>query len=400
MWRDQKFRKHRDLHLNLRSVFSSLRASSARAVCSREGLTVSGRPGLGRQRVVVARSLVRVRQLALPADLALSDQWGALRAQALAWQPFDNSHCVFGIKNGRGLILAWDATAVAGQLVGQDLRAERIEWVPEPLLCAAPANPELRLLRGLDGHEGQYWEEGFLRASRWWPDLPNESEWLDFARSSGAASGLEAWDTCPAPTELALAESAWIAVRNPGQQADQNLRAERWLVGGAALALLFATMPVLREHLSLQQVDRAQQERLTGLRSSTASVAALQSDALAALRDVDLLVKDLTSAPALDVLRYLAEYLPKEGVILREVDLEGRKLKLTFELGAGVSRSSLVERMQAGGWFETVSEQQGGLQPGWVSYQVLLGARVPAAASRDRAASAGMPSVAGAGGRP
>jgi len=42
-----------------------------------------------------------------------------------------------------------------------------------------------RLVECLKGYEGQLWHENNLIASRWWPKLPTEAEWLGFLRASG-----------------------------------------------------------------------------------------------------------------------------------------------------------------------------------------------------------------------
>ena len=320
----------------------------------------------------------------------LADQWGALRAQSLAWQPFERGALSFALQGDSGLMMAWDASALEEQLTAQGLALDKIELIPEPALCKPPEADGLRLLQLDDGFEGQFWQANFLKSSRWWPELPGTEEWLDFARASGASPGGEGWDECPSPQVPELLDKPWLALRRPGQQLDQVQRAERWLIGGAGLALLFASMPLVREHWELYTAERVQQERLAALKATTAPIARLQDQARQSQIAAEQLVSDLRGIQPFDVFRYLSEHLPKEGVLLRELDLEGRKLRLVFELAPGVSRSSLVERMQAGAWFKTVAEQQGAPQLNWVAYQVELGDAPPlVAAAASQAASGG-----------
>lgn len=383
--------------MNLLSVLSSLQFSNARGVCDRSGLSLKGRPGLGALRVVVARSLLRIRYQPLPAALSANDRWGALRAQALAWQPFERTEVRYVLGTQGGLLLAWDASLTASLVAQQGLSPDKIEWIPEPML--QPAAPEacLRLVAGLDGFEGQHWEEGFLRASRWWAELPGERDWLDFARATAAQ--VHGADERLEPQELPLQPATWASFRGPHQRASQSLRAERWIVGGVGLVLVAASMPVLREYLALRQADQEVVAKLAELQEATRPVTKLREVAMAERLAAETLIAETAAVQPLDVLRYLSEFLPKEGVLLKEMDLNGRALRLTFELGAGVSRSTLVERMQAGRWFEAVSELPPGSQLNWISYQVTLGAASPVPVESPPS-SPQVPSVGASGAKP
>ena len=53
---------------------------------------------------------------------------------------------------------------------------------PEGLLHAAGTDG-LRLVRCIEGVEGQCWAAGHLRASRWWRDEPSDTDWQAFCRA-------------------------------------------------------------------------------------------------------------------------------------------------------------------------------------------------------------------------
>ncbi|TKS52808.1 hypothetical protein E4582_11245 [Luteimonas yindakuii] len=64
-------------------------------------------------------------------------------------------------------------------------------WTPESLLRPAPALDGVRLLRLVDGFEGQYWRDGVLRASRWWGEPPRADAWGRFLRGCGLPAGTD-----------------------------------------------------------------------------------------------------------------------------------------------------------------------------------------------------------------
>lgn len=106
-------------------------------------------------------------------------------------------------------------------------------WVPESLLRPPPPGNGLRLLRLAEGLEGQYWRDGDLQASQWWPDVPGTAAWQRFVR----ACGLPAADAVPEPEATAWSE-AWADTRRIMPASPAML--ERWAWRGVAVALALA----------------------------------------------------------------------------------------------------------------------------------------------------------------
>lgn len=377
--------------MNLHSVFPQWRKSRVDAVLTRAGLQLQSRPRFGRIRVLVARSLLRVRQQALRLDLSGADRVGALRAQALAWQPFERSEVRLGVVDTDGLLLGWDIEAAAAAAASAGLNPADVDWLAEP--AWQTAGDGFRLLAGADGFEGQFWQKRFLLASRWWPERPNESDWSDFVRTTPGAGLTEGM---PAPESIEFPPRPWLALHGLEMVGNQALRAERWLVGAGSLLLIAATAGVGREASEGWRQRSTLQSQLEELKLATKPALMNRERAQQAGERVQRMAGEMMGVQPLDVLRYLAEHLPKDGVTLRELDLEGRTLRLSFEIQPGISRSVLVERLQGGGWFGTVSEQQGALQANWISYVVTLAADQPPVVSQ----AAEPASAVGAGGKP
>lgn len=273
-------------------------------------------------------------------------------------------------------MIAWDELQATRALQEAGVAEESAIWVPELLLAPPEAADEVRLLEGLDGFEAQAWQSGVLIQSRWWPASPDAKAWAEFSRLLPDA--LPGADLRPEPRALAAAVSgAWIQLRSPDDDGAQTRRLERWVLAGLGLALVVGSVPVLRDQWSLRQQRQELKDRLAQQRADQAPALARQQRALGLLQELKVLERDLRGPQPLQVLAHLAEVLPTEGVLLREMDLEGRRLRLVFELNPGVSRGTLVARLQRGAWFAEVLEQPAVPRPGWVAYQVQLGADMP-----------------------
>lgn len=88
----------------------------------------------------------------------------------------------------------------------QPLEAD-FAWTPESLLRPAPPSDGVRLLRLVEGCEGQHWRDGTLRASRWWAQPPGADAWGRFLRGCGLA----AEGRVPAPEDPGWAGTPWAS---------------------------------------------------------------------------------------------------------------------------------------------------------------------------------------------
>lgn len=134
--------------------------------------------------------------------------------------------------------LAWEGgVAHAWIWASPDPRAGEGDaaWIPETLLRAPPAADGPRLLLQMRGVEGQLWEQGRLRSSRWWPQPPQADAWRRFLRAGGL--GPEATEEPPPPEALAWSAEPWGDRHRglPGSPA--ALERLAWTAGLVLLAL-------------------------------------------------------------------------------------------------------------------------------------------------------------------
>ena len=131
--------------------------------------------------------------------------------------------------------------------------AQTRRWVPESLLRPAPANDGPRLLRQVEGYEGQFWRDGTLQASQWWATVPSADAWGRFVRSCGLSPGALG---VPEPESVAWGEP-WGDGRDRLPASPDAL--ERWawhgVLGAIALALGWQFAADVRWGLAQASID-------------------------------------------------------------------------------------------------------------------------------------------------
>ncbi len=308
-------------------------------------------------------------------DLPVAEWSGALRSQLAAWQPFPESHWVVQLASGWAQVHAIPRDTVS------DL-APSVRCWPESTLHEPLLDQGVRLLAALEGFEGQVWAGGILRVSRWWPRLPSDEEWQAFVRASGLGGGAEV-------QRPAVETLAWrtplvspVALHQLGQGSMRPLQA---IASVALLALLALTGYATHDTWDAYQAHVSSAAEAEALRTQVEPVLKARERAAALQQDLAALLAPLTAAQPLEVLDHLSRRLPN-GVLLKEFDLQGLEVRLLLEAPADVSRSRLIEALEAGGWFTGVSEQTGS-RAGIVLQMTLASPRPPTASNTEAGVS-------------
>jgi hypothetical protein len=300
----------------------------------------------------------------------------ALRGQATAWSPFDESACVAAISGTHATLLAWDARAVREALTEAGA-ADDATVLPEPLLRAPLEAGGERVIAGKEGYEGQVWRAGNLQASRWWSALPSDNEWAAFARQEhlqGARPELSSVDWLMRP---------WIDAQDPQDVGGQWSRLESLAVGATALCLLGMTSAQLSTSWRLHKQSQSLASEIERVSSVGKPIVAARDRALSRLSEIEVLNRGMQSVQPIELLRHLSEVLPGKGVTLREVELTGAAVRLALELSPEVQRSGIVRDLQAGGWITEVTELRDASNRGLATFEMKLNSlRVPVATAK------------------
>ncbi len=321
----------------------------------------------------LARPLYRVREFDLAA-VPVADRRTALRNLVLAWAPFDVSAYRIGLRGDRGLAWAWDRAKVEDLLrqAGADVQAE---VVPEGLLHAAMDADGMRLVTCLEGLEFEVWRDRVTIVSRWWPQLPDATEWDALRR--GAPPALELPGEAPQVAEFAWLARPWLETHAQDDLAGRWTRLEAAAAGAGALVLVALTASQAGALFNVHRLSAARRAEIDRVRSEAGPVLVARDQALGAMAQLQSLAEDLTAPQPVEVLRYLARVLPPKGVILREFELNGTVLRLGLALDPEVQRSTVVKDLQSGGWLSGVRELGDAPGRGWVNFEMQLDAPSP-----------------------
>lgn len=336
--------------------------------------------------VAVARSRCRLRWFRL-SGVPAAERLGALRLQVQAWQPFDATDARLVLSGEDGLAIAWDAAALERDLASAGVPRDRIQCLPEPLLQPA-ADEGVRLIRSAEGFEAQRWQGGFLRASRWWAQPLTERDWHEFVHASGAEV---AWDApVPEPVSLGWAPTAWARHHALHPSADGADARERQLVllGGLGLSLVAGLMAHQLWDASRESAALTQQ--MADIKKTMQPTLAARDAALSAVAEVERLANWFAVPLPVDVLGHLHDTLSKSGVLIKDLELEGDKLRLGLQLGPNATRAGIVKDLQAGNWLVDVTEVRADNARGLLTMEMrLAGLRPPVSAAPAADGSAG-----------
>lgn len=334
--------------------------------------------------IVVARSRCRLRWFRL-AGIPANERLAALRLQVQAWRPFESTAARLALFGEDGFAIAWDGAAAQQQLVANGLTPQRCQFMPETLM--QPVGPDgLRLLRCAEGFEAQCWRDGFLRASRWWAYALTAQDWQEFVHASG--SGRDAGGALPEPQSAALT-GPWAKHYPLHATADGAEGLEQRVVFVAALALTLATGMVAHQLWGAHQQGQSLARQIVDVKAATEPVLTARDAAMAAVDEVDKLAAWFALPLPVDVIGYLNDTLGRSGVQVKNLDLEGDKLRLGLQLTPNATRAGIVKDLQSGGWFVDVSEVRADNARGLLTMEMrIVGLRPPAAGTGDATAAA------------
>lgn len=214
-------------------------------------LSVIERVGADDRAVRLSRGLCSFASVPLPegnrSNLALKAAILAHRSKS----PYDEPG-LFAIEKSQSvLIWVWDANLVAGVIAGSSLNGKALTFVPESALLEAADG--VRLVQALDGVEAQLWQASVLKASQWWPAVPDLPSLNLFLRGAGAALQ-------DASLEVVEPQMLASVPRDASRSSDGRLRSLGVLAAGivAVVAvgwLMFSVGQALRLY---QEIESAQ----------------------------------------------------------------------------------------------------------------------------------------------
>jgi hypothetical protein len=294
---------------------------------------------LGRKEWVLSRGLMRYLRIDLN-NVPANRRMAALTLELRLRKPYADTGSAVVWQGGWAGVFLWDAGKVDATLREQ-LPRHRPVILPESTLYAR-ATDGSRLLRVMDGFEGQYWLGGQLLASRWWPALPALAEWDGFGRDAGFAA-----TSVPAPESLPLLSKPWAKVVQVGEQSGQWNWMEPALYTALAASLVYGAVDYRLEASQLNDALKTTQDAADKARARAGKLVDARESAMASQDRAKRLLSVEQYVDPLTILAEMGEALPDQSVSIRGFEYQSGKLKVTLQsTSAPISGSQMVEALQ------------------------------------------------------
>lgn len=273
----------------------------------------------------------------------------ARRADALtikleAARPYPDANAWVGWQGGVAHVWFWSST----QLPKADY--SRGVFIPETVLH--PPTQGLRLVECLDGVEGQYWQEGQLTQSRWWPSLPSEKAWANFCRALGHFP-----EPLPTPVPTQWLKRPWA--RNVSLGAWRLLRHERSLVVLVSAVLALALGWQLAGMVGALNMKTDQQRRLEIIRQEAGPELEARNRALNDLDTARFYASLTENVSQQRLMADVADAMPQQARLVEWRYLRGEPLRFTLRIEGDVDNVAMIRRFETLELLQDVSAQRG-----------------------------------------
>jgi Tfp pilus assembly protein PilN len=315
------------------------------------------------ERVILSRALCHFETMnALPGGQSLR-RYEAAKLNARARTPIADPEFYFDWGTDQVGVWSWPKSLTS------DLTDFEGEILPETVLHS-PLQDGARLMKAIDGYEGQVWRDGQLRASRWWPNQPGDADWANFMRVS-RMTGVDQFR--PAVEELVLTD-------RPAHDQPYTALLDRVksinLRDMAALALLCIAVPglyLLGQWAHLSQTRASANAELSALSVETAEISEARRSAQTASNELAAYASALNRRHPAELLASVSEELARFSIRLDAFEQNDDQLALNLRADADFAPEALVRAMENNPLMNSVR-----LEPGRGNGEWLLTAQLEA----------------------
>jgi hypothetical protein len=320
----------------------------------RQHLSGVERPPAGRGRRVwlLSRALCRYRVFSRLDDPSPTRRLAALDLRITEWSPYAATASLVQEEGKRVGVWIWDRSVVEAAILAAGEQPDRVTVAPETAMQPRLVDGGLRHVKTLDGSEAQWWGDGLMLASRWWPKPPSESDWRQFCRAASIRPDAVAAVFSHVET-LELLPALWVTPSSGrGIVARINWRRTYEGVAAAAIVLfgVFAGQS-LRDHLDLRHLQRD----IAEAEAAAQPRAMERAQARNGLSDIDNL-RTLDALPGqLDLFARISAVMPQNGAQLTDWNFQHGDLDFTVTSATPIDAVANVRTLEAVAGFRNVS---------------------------------------------
>lgn len=166
-----------------------------------------------------------------------------------------------------------------------------------------------RILRCIDGYEGQVWRTGALIASRWWPKTPTDRDWQQFLRAAKASADL---DTPHAPAPVDAPFRSDLPLIDPEPASLKITFAPARVAVAAAMLLVLLVSFQASQYLTHKAVAASRSAQIEEILADNSAAIQARSAALTAAGQIEQLAEIGGAQPAALAFIAVASEIPRE----------------------------------------------------------------------------------------
>lgn len=327
--------------------------SQARTIVYADGVIKRGGTPATRwiygEQIIISRGLCHYERMTKLASGLSLRAIQAVRLSANARTPAPDPGFHFDDRGQELGVWSWDKSILdpLGDFDGQ--------VIPESLLHD-PLDQGTRLIACIDGVEGQIWQNGQLKHSRWWPNAPSPSDWALFLRAARYEGTSDMPETTqleflPTPPRSNLFERALqfdgLHWRDIAAIIVFLLLVPSLYLGGQWVSLSFEHNRLSRQLAELSEASAPLVEAQRSVQATSAELAAYSQE-LNYVHPGQLMAALIGIADAQSI--FLEEFDLREGTITAVLNAEDNE---------AFSPSDLVTALEANQEFQDVSVEPG-----------------------------------------
>lgn len=249
------------------------------------------------------------------------------------------------------LVWCWDKVRLQQQRDLLPALWQQAQVLPETAL-QTPAVDGVRLCQCMDGVEAQIWQHGELRASRWWPQLPELTEYIGFCREASYFPAQ--MQTMPELQTVGEQIQPWLPVVDGDRIGRGN---PVWEQLGYASLFLALALPYGWYSLRQQQFEngiQAAKAEMQSLNGQANQLVQARESALKAVAEIEARQRQNPYPSQIELMSAVAAALPSDATI-REWEFQENKLRIVVAAGQEQpSRADVTKALTGSGLFAEV----------------------------------------------
>ncbi len=223
-------------------------------------------------------------------------------------------------------------------------KASTVRVIPETLAREGYDNGA-RLVRCIDGYEGQVWRDSALIASRWWPNTPTGRDWQQFLRAAKASAESSASEA-PIPCDAPFRRDLPFVDLEPA-----NLRltlAPARVAGISACLLLLVASFEAAQYLTHKSVSATRSAQIEAALSENSAAIEARRRALTAAGGIEQLAAFGSAKPAALAYLAVASEIPADKARIANFRLYDQQVeaRILMPEDAQINIPDLVSRLE------------------------------------------------------